>query len=54
MKKQVKFSIDEVNLIVGQYVIDKGFLGDIKHKGVDIIFHFGNNADDSYIVVEER
>lgn len=51
MKKQLKFSMEEVNLIVGQYVLDEDLLGDA--KGVDICFHFGRNADDSYIVVEE-
>lgn len=52
MKKQVKFSIDEVNKIVGQYVFDKGLLGEVKY--VDILFHQENNPEDAYIVVSER
>lgn len=52
MKKQVKFSIDEVNRIVGQYVFDKKLLGDINY--VDIILHIGCDIKDSYIVVTER
>lgn len=52
MKKQVKFSMDEVNLIVGKYALDEGLLGDV--QGVDIIFRCGRNANDSYIVVEEK
>ena len=52
MKKQVKFSMEEVNLIVGKYVLDEDLLEDV--KSVDICFHLGRNADDSYIVVEEK
>ena len=51
MKKQVKFSIDEINKIVGQYVFDKGLLGEVKH--IDIIFRQTNNPDEAYIVVSE-
>ena len=52
MKKQVKFSIDEVNRIVGQYVCDNNLLGDIKY--VDIIFRVGADLKDSYVIVTEK
>lgn len=52
MKKQVKFSIEEINQIVGQYVIDKGLLGEV--NSVDMLFHHGYGIDDSYIIVSEN
>lgn len=52
MTKQVKFSMDEVNKIVGRYVFDNCLLGNV--EWLDIYFHYGCNADDSYIVVAER
>lgn len=51
MKKQVKFSIDEVNRIVGRYVCDKNLLGNVNY--VDIIFHVGQDIKDSYVIVTE-
>lgn len=52
MKKQVKFSIDEVNRIIGQYVCDKNLLGDV--KCVDIIFRVGEDIKDSFVIVTEK
>ena len=40
MKKQVKFSMEEVNLIVGKYVLDEDLLEDV--KSVDICFHYND------------
>ena len=51
MEKQVKFSMEEVNQIVGRYVFDNGLLGDVEH--IDIVFHQRNEPDDSYITVKE-
>ena len=51
MERQVKFSMEEVNQIVGHYVFDNGLLGDVEH--IDIVFHQGNEPNDSYITVKE-
>ena len=52
MEKQVKFSMEEVNQIVGHYVFDNGLLGDV--EWVDIIFHIGQDMKNSYVTVTER
>jgi hypothetical protein len=52
MKKQIKFSIEEINQIVGKYVVDNKLLGET--NSVDMLFHHGYGIDDSYIIVSER
>lgn len=52
MKKQVKFSVEEVNKIVGQYVLDKKLLGN--PKSLRMIFHFGSKDGEAYLLVTEE
>lgn len=52
MTKQVKFSIDEVNKIVGEYCFNKGLLGNV--KAIDVIFQCKNRIEDCFIVVSEK
>lgn len=52
MEKQVKFSMEEINQIVGYYVFDNNLLDNVKR--VDVIFHQGKEPDDSYIIVKEN
>ena len=51
MRRQIKFSVEEVNKIVGQYVLDKKLLGNV--ESVTMTFHFGYKDGEAYLLVEE-